>query len=65
MTLLITVLGIVQGVGYRPFTARLAERLGNGFRVMRIIGDVGCDQHDQLTAVAALGLCAEQRTNQR
>lgn len=28
MTLLITVLGIVQGVGYRPFTARLAERLG-------------------------------------
>lgn len=28
MTLLITVLGIVQGVGYRPFAARLAERLG-------------------------------------
>lgn len=28
MTLFITVLGIVQGVGYRPFAARLAERLG-------------------------------------
>lgn len=28
MTVSITVLGIVQGVGYRPFTARLAEKLG-------------------------------------
>ena len=27
MTVSITVLGIVQGVGYRPFTARLAEKL--------------------------------------
>lgn len=28
MTLSITVLGVVQGVGYRPFVARLAEELG-------------------------------------
>jgi hydrogenase maturation protein HypF len=28
MTRLITVLGVVQGVGYRPFVARLAEELG-------------------------------------
>lgn len=28
MTCHITVLGVVQGVGYRPFVARLAERLG-------------------------------------
>ncbi|HBN81583.1 MAG TPA: carbamoyltransferase HypF, partial [Ruminococcaceae bacterium] len=27
MTLFITVLGVVQGVGYRPFVARLAEKL--------------------------------------
>lgn len=28
MNLLITVLGVVQGVGYRPFVARLADELG-------------------------------------
>ena len=28
MTLSITVLGLVQGVGYRPFVARLARELG-------------------------------------
>ena len=28
MNLLVTVLGVVQGVGYRPFVARLAEELG-------------------------------------
>lgn len=28
MTRLITVLGVVQGVGFRPFVARLAEKLG-------------------------------------
>ena len=28
MILLIKVLGLVQGVGYRPFVARLAEKLG-------------------------------------
>jgi hydrogenase maturation protein HypF len=28
MILLVTVLGIVQGVGYRPFVARLAKDTG-------------------------------------
>lgn len=56
MTVLITVLGVVQGIGYRPFAARLAQELHITGCVKNSGGIVEITAHGTQQAVGAL-LC--------
>ena len=61
MTLLITVLGIVQGVGYRPFAARLAKEMGITGSVRNSGGIVHIEARGEESKLAAFSEALSSR----